>query len=333
MTVPATPSARADTDELPEIAPVALTEPVEPVEPEPAEIELEEAGEPADGATDTEVTDGIEIVEGMAASSGLQHPAGLFIAAVLGGAMAYSFDNGSRLALVAVAVAQGLLIVSWVFGTGLSGRIGALVLGAGTATAADIVVTHWRSELGPLVGVLGLAMVAQFGHQLLRGRHRVQVVDSLSDISMLLVGTTAVAALIELRHQVDGPAMTVAVLLCATAALVAGHLIDWIWVPLRFDAEVSRGLLAVVASVVAGAVVTLFRLRHSVEFTGQRALLLGAGIALVAALFAVGAAFIAHTATLPSGRVARICRPLASTTLVFALTSPIAYLLCLALRG
>ena len=247
--------------------------------------------------------------------------------------MAYSFDHGSRLALVAVAVAQTLLIVSWVFGTGLSGRIGALVLGAGTATAADIVVTHWRSELGPLVGVLGLAMVAQFGHQLLRGRRRAQVVDSLSDIALLLVGTTAFAALIELRHQVDGPAMTIAVLLCATAALVAGHLIDWIWVPLRFDPEVSRGLLAVVASVIAGAVVTLVRLRNSVEFTGQRALLLGAGIALVTALFAVGAAFIAHTATLPSGRVARICRPLAGTMLVLALTSPIAYLLCLALRG
>ena len=147
------------------------------------------------------------------------------------------------------------------------------------------------------------AVVGLFAHQLLRGRRRANVVESLSGIALLLVAVVALAAPLELRHQVDGPALTTAVLLCATAALVAGHLVDWVWSPLRFDPAVRRGLPAVVASVLAGAAVGVARLHHSVEFTGQRAALLGASLALVTALFAVGAAFVAHR---PAGRAAAV---------------------------
>jgi hypothetical protein len=270
---------------------------------------------------------------------GLMHPISLLVAAVTGGALAYAFDTSSRASVIAVALVQAVLIVAWVFGGAASGRVGAVVLGAGAAVASDIVVTHAHNEVGSLVAVLGLSVVALFGHQLLRGRRREHVVESLSHTALLLVAVTALATTLELRHQVDGPALTTAVWLSATAALVAGHLVDWVWSPLRFDPTVSRGLPAVVVSVGAGAVVSAARLQHSVEFTGQRAALLGASLAAVTALFAVGAAYVRLSATLDgvtqggSTRLLRLLAAVSGPLFVFAFMSPPAYLLCLALRG
>jgi hypothetical protein len=292
----------------------------------------------------------------------LGHPASLLIAAVTGGLLAYAVHAGPRAALIGVAIAQAVLILSWVARRGPGGRVGVLALGAASAAAADSVVSHWRSDVGALAAVLGLAPAALFAYQLVRGRHRRQVIASLSDSALLIVALVAFATLIELRHQVDGPSMTVAVLLGVSAALVAGHLIDWLWDPLRFDPAVSRGLPAVIGSVIAGAAVTMVRLHNSVEFNGQRALLLGAALAAVTALFAVGAAFLEpglepglqpgvepgvesggsteSSATAepieparPRGRIEPTAQLALSTLFVFALMSPLAYLLCLALRG
>jgi hypothetical protein len=304
----------------------------------------------------------------------LGHPASVLIAAVTGGLLAYAFHAGPRAALIGVASAQAVLILSWAARRGPAGRLSVLVLGAATAVAADSVVSHWRSDVGALAAVLGLAPVALFAYQLVRGRRREQVIASLSDSALLIVALAAFATLIELRHQVDGPSMTVAVLLGVSAALVAGHLIDWLWDPLRFDPAVSRGLPAVIGSVIAGAVVTMMRLHNSVEFNGQRALLLGAALAVVTALFAVGAAFLEPTdgsdgrdgwdgpgepirpgesigpidataasepaeldpsvpSARPRGRIEPTANLTSATLFVFALMSPLAYLLCLALRG
>lgn len=283
------------------------------------------------------------------------HPIGLLVAALVGGALAYCFDDSSRLAVTAIAVVQGVLVVTWVFGIGLPGRAGAIVLGAAAAASADIVVTHGHNELGSLVAVLGLSVIGLFGHQLLRAKRRARVVESLSRIALLLVAIVALSSLLELRHQVDGPALATAVLLAVTAAQVTGHLIDWAWSPLRFDPAISRGLLAVAGSVIAGAVVGVARLQHSADFTGQRAALLGGALGLVAAVFAIGAAFITHEAAVSadsatpadsaapdpavptdSRRRDRLMRVLglgSGTVFTFALTSPLGYLLTLALRN
>ena len=286
---------------------------------------------PAEAAALPEPAESPDLVSGRRFA--LTHPASLLIAALIGGGLAYCFDTSSRLAVTSVAVVQGLLIVAWVFGTPVVGRIGAIVIGAGTAAGSDVAVTHRQGQLGSLVAVVGLALIAMFGHQLLRGRRRVNVVESLAGIALLVVAVAALSTIVELRYQVDGPVLAVAVVLCVSAAVVVGHLIDWIWVPLRFDPAVNRGLLAVAGSVIAGAAVTLVRLRHSVEFTGQRAVLLGATLALVTALFGVAAAYVGATDPVAGGRVARIARPLATTLFTFALAAPFAYLLCLALRG
>jgi hypothetical protein len=300
MTVPAGSSIeRIDTDELPQLP-------------------TGEATEPAAGA----------------ARSQLTHPVSLLVAAVSGGALAYSFDTSSRLAVIAVAIVQAVLILAWVLGGAASGRVGALIVAAAAAAGSDVVVTHAHNEVGSLVAILGLSVIALFGHQLLRGRRRERVVESLSHTALLLVAVTAIATPLELRHQVDGPALTTAVWLCATAALVGGHLVDWIWSPLRFDPAVSRGLPAVIVSVAAGAVVSVARLRHSVEFTGQRAALLGASLAAVTALFAVGAAYVRLASPSDeSTRLMRVLAPVSGPLFVFAFMSPLAYLLCLALRG
>jgi drug/metabolite transporter (DMT)-like permease len=147
------------------------------------------------------------------------------------------------------------------------------------------------------------------------------------------MATTALAALIQLRHEVDGRAMAGAVALVAGAALVAGHLVDLVWSRPRFDPAVARGLTAVLASTVAGALVAVARLHGSVEFNTERSLLLGGALGVVTALFAVGASFIEQTSTLPVDGVARRLRPLFGALLCLALMSPVAYLLCLAIRG
>ena len=232
---------------------------------------------------------------------------------------------------------QGVLIVSWVFGTGLPGRIGAIVLGAGRGGGRRR-RRHARPQRARLArrGARTVGRRRCSRHQLLRAGRRVRVVESLSNIALLLVAIVALSSLLELRHQVDGPALATAVLLCATAALVAGHLIDWVWSPLRFDPAVSRGLPAVVG------VGDRRRGRRRGPAAATRSsspasgpLLLGGALALVTAMFAVGAAFIAHDPTgagpagVGPGAAPVVRRPL----FAFALMSPLAYLLCLALRG
>ena len=231
-------------------------------------------------------------------------------------------------------MAQGLLILAATIGSSAPGRIGAVVIGAGTAAAADTVDTYKHNDIGALVAVLGLAFIALLAHQLVRGRHRTRVVDSLTSGALLVVAVAGLSVPLELRRQVDGPAMATAVLLCITAALVVGHLVDWVWSPVRFDPRISRGLPAVVAAVAAGTAVSVARLRDSVEFTGQRAAILGAAVALVAALLAVGAAFMVPAPSDPGpSRPVRSARLITPTLVAFALSAPLAYLLCLALRG
>jgi hypothetical protein len=261
------------------------------------------------------------------------HLGALVLAALLGAGLAYAEHQNARATLIAVALTQALFVLSWVFSSGLPGRLGALGIGAASSAVADTIVNRWpHDELGTLVAVLGLALPAMFIHQLVRGRRRIRVVESLSDVALLVVGTVALAVLIQLRHEASGQAMGIAVVLCAGVALVAGHFVDAIWSPIRFDPAVSRGVPALLVSIAAGAVVGYQRLHGLGQFGDYRSLGVGASVAAVTALFAVGAGFIETASTLPSNRTARLLRPLFATTCSFALMSPVAYLLCLVIR-
>jgi hypothetical protein len=122
------------------------------------------------------------------------------------------------------------------------------------------------------------------------------------------------------------------VVLAATAALVAGHLVDMIAPIPRFDVAVQRGLLAVLVAIGAGAAASYLRLHDTVEFTAGRAGFMGGAIGGIVSLFAIGAAFIQQTSSIPTGP-RRLLRPVFGVLLPLGLLAPVAYLLCLAIRG
>jgi hypothetical protein len=263
----------------------------------------------------------------------INHIGGAVVAAVVAIGLAVASKFGATPLLAGVAGAQALLVVSWVVGTALPGRLGALVVGALAAGGADVVVSRWpHGQLGTLLGVLGLAIPAMFVHQLTRGVVRARVVESLSDIAVMVVPVVAMAALIQLRHETVGALMVSGVMLAAGGALVAGHLVDMVWPVPRFDPNVSRGLLAVVVGAGVGAVATYVRLHNTVEFSGGRSLYLGASIGAIVSLFAVGMAFVEYSLP-PAGRIRTLARPIAGTLIALGLVSPIGYLLCLIIRG
>ena len=279
-----------------------------------------QAGEPPDAPT-------------AAPRSGINHLGSAAVAIVVGAALTVAANLGAVQLLVAVAVMQGLLVISWVLGTGLPGRIGGFLVGALAAAGADVVVSKWpHGQLGTLLGVLALAVPAMFVHQLTRGVVRVRVTESLSDIAILVVAVVALSALMQLRHETDGKVMVTVVVLAAAGALVVGHLVDAVHPRPRFDPTVSRGFLAVILATGAATAISYLRLHNSIEFTAGRAAVLGAAVGGVVSLFAVGAAFVEQTSSAPTGST-RFLRPIFGVLLPLSLVAPVAYLLCLAIRG
>lgn len=256
------------------------------------------------------------------------------LSAVAGGVLAVGSYLGNPGLLVAVGAIQLLLLISWLFGTDVPGRTGALALAVLAAAGADAATAHWTdSGYSPVLGVLGMAIPLMFIHQLTRGVVRTRVLESLADITVLLVALIALAGLIVLRRQSNGDILTPAVLGVITAGLVAAHFTDAVYPAPRFDPAVDRGLPAVVLGVLVGAAVGLLSLRRVIDFAGGRGAFVGAAIAAVACLLSIGAAFSGVHASLapagtaaPAGRAVRL-RPVAAVLMTIALSTPAAYVL------
>ncbi len=264
----------------------------------------------------------------------VDHAAGALVAIIAGAVLVVGARWGALELLIAVAIVQAALVVAWVIGTGLPGRIGAVVLSAMAAGAADTVVSVWpHGQLGELLPVLGLMLPVAFVHQLTRGVVRNRVVESLSDISVVIIATVSLAALVQLRHELLPERTTYAVALAIAAALVGANFVDLVFPVLRFDASVRRGLPAVVVGAVVAALIVQLELGGELEFTSGRALFLGAAIGVLTTLFSVGASFIQVATSLPtSGRALRL-QPVFATLLPVALAAPVSYLLCLAIHA
>ncbi|MBV9822508.1 MAG: hypothetical protein JO144_09735 [Actinobacteria bacterium] len=262
------------------------------------------------------------------------------LTALAGGVLAAGSYLGPVALAVAVGLVQLLVTVSWLFGSAVPGRRGGLVLAVLAAGGADAAVLHWpHSGYSPVLGVLGLAVPAMFVHQLARGVVRTRVVESLADITVLLVAVVALTGLLVLRRQGNGDILTPAVLGAITAGLVAAHFADAVYSAPRFDPAVDRGLPAVLIGVLAGGLVGLLGLRRVVEFAGGRGAFVGAAIAAVACLLSIGAAFSAVRSPLappgpavPDGRAVRL-RPVAAALMTLALSTPAAYVLVNALAS
>jgi hypothetical protein len=247
--------------------------------------------------------------------------------------------------LIGVAVVQAAMIFGWVLGSGMPGRIGAILAAAAASGGADGAVAAWpTSALSPLLATLGLALPVLFVHQLTRGVVRARVVESLSASAALVVSVVALTGFVQLRHEFEGRSMALAAILTVGIALAVGQLTDLVWSRPRLDPAVPRGLVGLVIATIAGAAIGGWLLRDSTVFSRERGVLLSAGVALLAALVSVGTSFVAHGLTVASAVDAAVDdrsefavvhpsrplrRPLPLAIIPFALAAPAAYVLFL----
>ena len=267
--------------------------------------------------------------------------AGLLVVAlaalVVGAGLTATARAGALALLVGVGIVQALLALAWPLGTTLPGRRGAVVVGALAAAGADVATSLYpHGRLGVLLPVLGLALPVMFVHQLTRGAARVQLVSSLSGTAVLVVGEVALAALLQLRHEVsaqlDGRAAA-AVAAAAAGAVLAGALVDVVLPMPRFDPAVARGMLGLLVAAGVGAAAAQLLLRDAPGFDGGRALFLGAAVGALAGLLAVAASFLHHTTVHPTARLARPLAPTFVAVLPISLVAPAGLLLTLAIRA
>jgi hypothetical protein len=264
--------------------------------------------------------------------------AGALVAAVAGIALAVAARGSAVDLLVVIAALQALLALAWMLGMARPGRIGGVVIAGLAAATADVTVSVWpHARLGPLLAALALAVPVMFVHQLWRGAARNRVIESLGAIGVLVLAEIGLAALLQLWHEFSGLQATgdvvSAVVAAASGALVLGALVDLGAAVPRFDADVRRGLLAVVTGAVLGGLLAYLMLRHSAEFTGGRSAFLGASVAALAALFAVAVSFAEHDVDDGIGGSVPVLRPVTGALLPVCLVAPLALLICLAIRA
>ncbi|WP_375480521.1 hypothetical protein [uncultured Jatrophihabitans sp.] len=264
---------------------------------------------------------------------------GAAVAVVVGAALVLTAHFGALPLLVAAAALQAVLAFAWVFGSGIPGRLGGVVIAALAAAGADVAMSVWpQGRLGVELAVLAVAVPVMFAHQLARGATRVEVVSSLSAIALLVLAEASLPALLQLRHEFGGGAdsggrVSAAAAGAITAALLTGYLLDLVAPVPRFDAAVPRGLLALVGSAGVGAAVGSLLLRDVHAFADGRAVFVGAGLGALAGLLSVAASFVLHSANRPASALGARLRPVVGTLLPVSVLAPVAFLLCLSVRA
>lgn len=271
------------------------------------------------------------------ARADLDYLASFAVAIVVGGGLVVAARAGATALLVAVAVVQGLFVLAWVFGTAMPGRWGGLLIGALASAGADVaVMLRPHGRLGVLLVVVGLVVPVIFIHQLTRGAARVQVVASMSAVALLAWSAISLSALIQIRHEFVGSGADGKVAATAAAAmagaLAIGFLVDMVIPAPRFDAQVPRGLVAVLASAGVGGALGYLMLEKVSQLPTARAVFVGAALGVLAGLLAVAAAFVLHTVPRPATMLVARIRPAISAMLPVLVLSPAAFLLCLAIR-
>jgi hypothetical protein len=264
----------------------------------------------------------------------VEHVTAAGIAAVTAAALAVAAGFGRTGLAAGIGVVQAALVVAWVFGTGLPGRIGGLLLGAAAAGGADAVLLLRRPvSLAALLGVLALCLPAMLVHQLSRGVVRVRVTESVSGVTVLCTAVTAVASYLALDGAMDGHRMVFGAAVAAGAALAVCHLVDIALPAPRFAREVPHGLLAVLLAVGVGALAGGGAGLGARYLDAGRGAVLGAVVAGVASLVAVGVGYLAQTVEPRRLPLAGLALPYLRVALPLAFTAPVAYLLGLYLTG
>lgn len=262
----------------------------------------------------------------------------LAIAVIVGGGLTAAAHASATALLVAVAGTQAIGALAWIVGTALPGRYGAMIIISAAAAGADVCVSVWpHSRLGTLLAVCGLAVPALFLHQLARSAARVRVTESVGAIAFGVLLVVALPALLQLRHEFSasstGGTVVAGVSAAAAGALVVGFLVDMVMPAPRFDPEVPRGLLAVIASTGVGGSLGELTLHSGTGFLASRGAFVGAAIGAVAAFFAIAVAFVERSTPASNARGVRVARASLSAVLPLMLLAPVAFLLCLAVRA
>jgi hypothetical protein len=232
------------------------------------------------------------------------------VTAALAGALALGAYASSVALLLAVLITQGTIIFRWHQSLEVPGALGGAVLAGIAGLGADLLVVL-RDDPRPLTGltgVLGLAVLGAFLHQLARRGDRDRVTASVT-ATVALVVLTVFAALYLAAAETRGTGALVAVVVLS---VLAARLAEQVPVP-----ALHRAALAVLAGAVVGAV--------GGHLTGD--LGVGVGLALgAAAAIATGIASV-MTRGLP--------RPVATTVaaLPLAVAGPVAYVLGRVLIG
>lgn len=228
----------------------------------------------------------------------------------------------------ALAVVQVLLVYSWVTGTAMPGRIGALLLGTGTALACDVLVYRRPHEgLGPIMYVYAATFVLAIVHQLCRGVVRVRVAESVAHVCALSAGVAALTGYLAMQNAAGSTLLSVGI--SATGlALVAGLLADTVLPLPRFDTGVDHGLAGVIVSVAVGAGVGWLRVDQSTLPVEPRiGAVLGGVLGLLAALVGVAVAYVCESSTPRRAPFGGLTLPYLRAVLPFALTAPVAFVL------
>jgi hypothetical protein len=211
---------------------------------------------------------------------------------------------GDRGRLAAVLVLQLGLVLTWVVVTGIQGFSGSLAVGAAAAVAADLVlVLPEHPELGDLLVILGVGFLVAVLQQMFR-RPREDLVASLAGSVLLLAAVCALATLLLLGRTAEGHDRTVVALLAVGVALLVGHLVDLVLPRPHLATGVPRGLLGLLLSVVAGALVAWLGRDVGGTAGAVPALVLGAALAGVTAMVALAASYVVVEATADDGPAA-----------------------------
>jgi hypothetical protein len=229
--------------------------------------------------------------------------------------------------LAAVAGLQAALVIVWSFATARGELLGSLLFGALAALAADVVmVVPDRPTVGGLLGVLGIGVPAAVLRQMFR-RPREALVASLAGSVLLLCALCALALLLRELGGSEGARLSANALLAVGAAVVAAHVVDLVLPRPQIAYGVPRGLLGLVAAVLAAGAVTWFRRRPEDLFDTLGAAIYGGVVGAVAVLVSLAASYIvvqADRAARAPRRRGRWALPAIQALLPIAACAPLA---------
>ena len=249
------------------------------------------------------------------------------LAASVAGALALASTAGRVPLVAAVLVLQLALVAAVLALLDAPAPRGSLVVAAGAALAADVVVLADDGAVDRLAGVVGLGLVVALLHQLVR-RSRSRVTESLADTLLSVVAVASAACLVALLLVRGGDGVLQLALAVAAVVLLVGRVGDRLLPRPVLAGGATRGWAGLVLGLLAGVGVALLLadrvpLALSLEAAALLALVVAAPVAAADLAVDLGGAEL-RAGRRDARRVAAL-RP-AAALLPYAVLGPVALL-------